>query len=110
MIVTRYSTRKFRFSFSSLIQPLGLLVVFSVVGTLLLLAQLLIANKLATDGEKVSEIEGLTQHLEDENIYLANQVVMLGSLNQIAERARDSGLVKVSRVEVITPIPVAYAP
>lgn len=110
MIVTNYSRKKLRFSLSNFIRPRSLLILFSAVGAILLLAQLLIANKLATDGEKVSKIEELTLLLEEEDVNLANQVVTLGSLNQIAKRAQELGLVKVNRVEVITPIPVAYAP
>ena len=102
--------REFKLSLTHVLSPLGLVVMFSLLGLVLLTGQLLIANKLATDGETLNNLERETFQINEENVLLQNQLVALGSLQRINEKAQSLGLVKVSKVEVITPIPYAYAP
>ncbi|OGY29016.1 MAG: hypothetical protein A3F33_00825 [Candidatus Woykebacteria bacterium RIFCSPHIGHO2_12_FULL_43_10] len=111
MLVNRYYlSRKTRVSISALIQPVGLVVLFSLAFMILLIAQLIIANKLATDGERLTEIALETVLLDQENYLLTNKVLSLGSLDQINIRALSLGLIKISKVEVVSPIPYAYVP
>lgn len=111
MFLEKYNLkRKNNFSFSFFFEPKGLIVLFTFVGIVLLSAQLLIANKLATDGEDLSKKEQLTLVIMEENNELTNDLVTLGSLNTIAQKAEETGLVKVNKVEVITQVPFALVP
>lgn len=111
MIVNRYYlSRKTRITAGLLLHPAGLVMLFSICFMILLIAQLLIANKLATDGEKLTQIERDSLALVEENYLLDNKIFGLGSLTNINQRAVQLGLVKVSKVELVTPIPYAYLP
>lgn len=111
MLVSRYYlSRKTRVSIGYFFHPVGLIVLFSLAFIILLIAQLIIANKLATDGEKLTKVESEREVLEAENYLLFNKVLSLGSLNQINNRAISLGLIKINKVEVVSPIPYAYVP
>jgi cell division protein FtsL len=72
------------------------------------LIQLLISHSLATDGEKLRQVEERTSQLEQENKVLQGEINKDASLARIAQRAQDLGLVKTTTVLHLTPqIPVA---
>ena len=110
MFENYYLRRKTKISFGRLVKPTGLIAIFSVTSILLLISQMILANKLATDGENIKRMEIATQKTLEENSFLENQLLHLGSLNQINERAKTLGLIKVDKIDVITAVPYAFVP
>lgn len=110
MFETNLRRKKFRFTFSFFIQPVGLIFSFVILTIGLLFGQLLIANKLATDGESVSKKELMITRLAQENTDLENQIASLGSLSSLKDRAQSLGMIKVSKIEVISQTPYAFVP
>ena len=105
----RLNKKTRRFSLSHLIRPSGLVLIFTLVGFFMLSAQLLIANKLATDGETLSKKELLTLELIEENEKLMGTLTSISSLKTVNIRAKELGLVKVDRVEIYAPVPLSLA-
>ena len=110
MFENYYLRRKTKISFGRLVKPAGLIAIFSVTSILLLISQMILANKLATDGENIKRMEIATQKTLEENSFLENKLLHLGSLNQINERAKTLGLIKVDKIDVITAVPYAFVP
>ena len=80
---------------------LKVLVIATVIITTLLFTQLVFANNLATDGQKLSEVEDEIQKLTAENTSLKVQIATESSLSNLAKKAAELGFSKPSLI--ITP-------
>ena len=78
-----------------------LMVVISAAATLLFFTQLVFANGLATDGQKIAQIEAEIQKLESENTILRVEISKKSSLSSLSKKAQEDGFKKPSLV--ITP-------
>lgn len=75
-----------------------ILVFFACAVILLLFTQLVFANNLATDGQKLSEIEEEIQKLNAENTTLKVEIAKESSLNALSKKAKDLSFERPSRV------------
>ena len=78
-----------------------LMVVISAVASLLFFTQLVFANGLATDGQKITQVEEEIQKLESENTILRVEISKKSSLVYLSKKAAEDGFEKPSLV--ITP-------
>jgi cell division protein FtsL len=78
-----------------------LLVTSSFIVFVLLFAQLVFANNLATEGEKIAGVEQEIQRLEAENTSLKVEIAKSSSLTNLSEKAKKLGYQKPS--EIIVP-------
>ena len=78
-----------------------LMVVISASATLLFFTQLVFANGLATDGQKIAQVEEEIQNLESENTILRVEIARKSSLVSLSKKAAEDGFKKPSLV--ITP-------
>lgn len=78
-----------------------LLIVFSCMLFGLITAQLVFANSLATDGQKLQAIHEQIEKLETENTKLKVEIAQNSSLSSLSQKAQESGFGKPSKV--ITP-------
>ena len=78
-----------------------LMVVISSAATLLFFTQLVFANGLATDGQKIAKVEEEIQNLESENTILRVEIAKKSSLVSLSKKAAEDGFKKPSLV--ITP-------
>jgi cell division protein FtsL len=86
----------------------GLVRLISFWVIALIIAQLVIAHRLATKGEELRQLESQCQRLELANSGLMTEVSKIGSLSRINQEAQELGLVKVSQVMHFSPqVPVA---
>jgi cell division protein FtsL len=67
----------------------------------LLIAKIFISNQLATTGAVVNSHSSELERLKAENRQLANEVSVLGSIQQISKKAAKIGLKSSPRVEVL---------
>ena len=77
------------------------MVVISSAATLLFFTQLVFANGLATDGQKIAQVEEEIQNLESENTILRVEIARKSSLVSLSKKAAEDGFKKPSLV--ITP-------
>ena len=77
------------------------LVVASILAATLITAQMVFANNLATDGNKLSNVSDQITRLERENISLKVEIAQESSLSSLNKKAQDFGFVKPQKV--ITP-------
>lgn len=77
---------------------LQILVSVAVTTFALIFAQLVFANNLATDGEKLSQIDDQIQRLEDENTSLKMQIAKETSLTNLSIKAKDQGFSQVAKI------------
>lgn len=80
---------------------LKLLVVLAFLVVLLVSAQLIYANSLATDGQKLSDVESEIKKLETENKNLKIQISEESSLSSLSKRVQDLGFQKPSKLIVL---------
>lgn len=74
----------------------------------LLVLKIYFSNQLAISGAAVNYSERKAEALEKENYELENQISLKSTLGYIENKAKEMGLVKVSKVESLKPIsPVA---
>jgi len=66
-------------------------------------AQLVISHRLATTGGKIRQLEEETYRLEKESRFLNEQISQVASLNKIAVKAEDLGLIRTTHVIHLTP-------
>jgi cell division protein FtsB len=74
------------------------LVVFASLVTTLFAAQLVFANNLATDGQKLSQIQGEIKKIEAENMTLKVTIAKESSLAGLSKKAQDMGYQKPSKL------------
>lgn len=73
-----------------------------------LILKIYFSNQLAISGAAVNYSERKAEILEKENYELENQISLKSTLGYIESRAKEMGLVKVSKIESLKPIsPVA---
>ena len=77
------------------------LIIMVLVVFALIFGQLIFANSLATDGQKLSQIEDEIQELEAENTTLRAKIAQESSLTTLSKKAKELGFVPSSKV--ITP-------
>lgn len=76
---------------------LALFLLIALVST-----QLVFANSLATDGEKLSQIREEIKVIEKENVYLHAEIAKVSSLTSLSKEAQKSGyIIPQTRTQVI---------
>jgi cell division protein FtsL len=89
----------------------SLLITTFILITLLGATQLVLANEMSSEGQKIRELEEQKILLEDEIQILEKEVAALGSLTRIQEEAEGMGLVRNSRAfEYLSPPKLAQVP
>lgn len=73
-------------------------IFLSSAAVLLIAIQLVFAASLATDGQKISQIEDEIKRFESENSSLRIQIAKHSSLTNLAQRAQDLGFKSPSRI------------
>ena len=76
----------------------GLLVTFTIIAIALILTQLVFANNLATDGERLAQIEADIERLAAENTTLKVKISEEASLASLSKKAQGAGFTKPSKV------------
>ena len=85
---------------------LTFVVIFTIFA--LALVQLTISHHLASDGQRVKELEQLVTQIEDENQRLEEDISSIGSLSAVSKKAEALGLIKTQAVLNVSPqVPVA---
>jgi len=79
------------------------LVVLIAVFLGLSIARVVLANILATSGERLAAANQKIEILGEQNQKLENQVSALGSLARIEESAQKAGFIKAENVQVLVP-------
>lgn len=74
-----------------------LLVVVSLLVASLFVSQLVFANNLATDGQRLSTVDLEIQKLEAENTTLKVQIANASSFVSLTKKAQELGFIKPSR-------------
>lgn len=80
---------------------LKVLVTFSLLSFGMIFAQLVFANNLATDGQKLSDVYVQIEELEDQNTQIKVEIAKNASLVNLSREAGQSGFKKPEKV--ITP-------
>lgn len=75
-----------------------ILVICAFIVVSLFFAQLVFANNLAVDGQKLSEIEDQIAKLEEDNTTLRAEIAKESSLSTLSQRAREMGFEKPSKL------------
>ena len=96
----RIEENKQNFNFVGKIK-VKVLVAFTFILFALLFTQLVFANNLATDGEKIVGVESEIQRLEAENTTLKARIAQVSSLKTLSKKAEELGFAQPS--ELITP-------
>lgn len=68
--------------------------------TSLVFTQLIFANSLATDGDKLSKVQQEIKNLEKENMAIKAEIAKYSSLSNLSKKAKEQGFVKPQTVEV----------
>lgn len=89
-------TQQEQFNFAGKI-TVKLLVVVSILVGSLFVSQLVFANNLATDGQKLSSVDEEIQKLEAENTTLKMQIATVSSFNNLSKKAQELGFGKPSK-------------
>lgn len=84
------------------------LVFFSALLTSLFFAQLVFANNLAADGEKLAKIENKTQELEEENTILKVEIAKKSSLTSLSKKAQKMGFDEPDKIITPWKLPSGY--
>lgn len=74
------------------------LVFFTIFAIALIFTQLVFANNLATDGNKLSNINEEIAKLERENTTLKTQIAQESSLTVLSQKAKEFGFEKPTKV------------
>lgn len=77
------------------------LVVFSFAFFSLVFAQLVFANNLATDGQKIADVYTQIRELEEQNTQLRVEIAQNSSFSNLVQKAQQDGFAKPDKV--ITP-------
>jgi cell division protein FtsL len=82
-----------------------IMIVVAVLGVL----QIWASHRLATSGERLTEIDDRIKQLQSDDLILSQEIYKAGSLAEISDKAGKMGLVKTTRVLNLTPeVSVAY--
>lgn len=76
------------------------LTIFTIFAAALIATQLVFANNLATDGNKLSNINDEIAKLERENTVLKAQIAQESSLTALWQKAKESGFEKPTKIIV----------
>lgn len=79
---------------------LKVMVFLALFVGLLFFSQLVFANNLATDGQKLSEVESEIKKLERENVDLVTKIASESSLSTLSKKAQKSGFIRPANVIV----------
>lgn len=80
------------------------IIIISITG-LLMGANLLVSNILATSGEQLESLINRKSNLVEQNNLLRKQVIMQGSLENILNKAYELGMLATIETQSITPAP-----
>jgi len=75
-----------------------------LLSIVLLTVKVYYSNQLAVSGAAVNYSERRAQQLEKENYQLENEISLKSSLVYIENKAKEAGLVKITKVETLKPI------
>lgn len=78
----------------------GFLVTFTLLAIALILTQLVFANNLATDGQRLAQIEAEIKRFEAENTTLKVKIAKEASLISLSKKAQDFGFTRPLKVIV----------
>ena len=85
-----------------------ILKLLALILILLGVFQLIISNRLATAGEKLTQINKEIKALEEENERLKKEIAISSSLTTIAKKADEMGFLKVENFLYLTSEPFAF--
>lgn len=88
--------KKLRFFGKAKLQILVYVGIFTLIA--LVFGQLVFANNLATDGEKLANIEDQIQKLQDENTSLRVRIAKETSLVNLSKIAQDEGFSRPAKI------------
>lgn len=94
--IPKKENKKLRFFGKARLQILIFVGVITMIA--LVFGQLVFANNLATDGEKLAKIEDQIQKLQDENTSLRMQIARETSLANLSKIAQKEGFSRPSKV------------
>ncbi len=77
---------------------LQILISVALLTIALIFTQLVFANNLATDGEKLSQIDQEIHQLEAQNTTIRMEIAKESALSQLAEKAKDLGYSKPAKI------------
>lgn len=78
-----------------------IIFIFVVLLTSLVFTQLVFANNLATDGEKLAQVQSQISLLENENTTLKAEIAKASSLTGLHTKAQDLGFKKPSELTIL---------
>lgn len=78
-----------------------LLVALTVLVVGLFFTQLVFANSLATDGQKLAQIQSQVTSLEAQNMTLIVQIAQVSSLQTLSKKAQELGFVSPEKLIVL---------
>lgn len=78
-----------------------------VLNIILLLLQVLVANRLTTAGLTLSQMDSKVMTLRDENEFLERKIATFSSLVQVSQKAAEAGYVKPKLYYLVSEVPVA---
>lgn len=80
---------------------LRVLVAVFILVIALVFAQLVFANNLAVDGQKLSEIDDEIKNLEAQNTTLRVEIAKTSSLTSLGKRAHELGFIKPQKINIL---------
>lgn len=92
--------KRFKYNIPGTIK-IKLVLLLGIVISSLFFTQLVFANNLATDGEKLSQVQQEIKSLERENMTLKAEIADESSLNTLSKKANTLGFKKPSKVTTL---------
>ena len=78
-----------------------IILIFSMITTCMIFTQLVFANNLATDGQKLSELQVEIKKIESENTSFKAEIAKKSALTNLAEKANDLGFKKPEKLTIL---------
>lgn len=78
-----------------------IIILFSMITTCMIFTQLVFANNLATDGQKLSDVQIEIKQLESENTTLKAEIAKHSALTELAEKAESLGFKKPEKLTIL---------
>lgn len=93
----RFVKKKTHFHLIGVIK-VKVLLSFFILAFILFLTQLVFANSLATDGQKLSKIAGEIQDFEEQNTNLKVEIAKISSFSFLSQKAQELGFAKPQQI------------
>ena len=99
MLISDFKTNKTKENYNLIGKiKVKLLIILATITALILTTQLVFAASLATDGEKLSQIEQEINKLEQENTTLKVKIADESSLKTLSQKAEQLGFIEPSKI------------